>query len=891
MILRRLRVERIRKLNRPVEIDFTKRFVVVEGPNEVGKSTLFTALEYAFFRRSSGSGEDINRLMPWNAEVRPILELDFQYEGVEYRLQKSWEGKGSTLVSTIDAAGQATPYKSEGADDWLITIFAGEAGGPGSRAMGSKNLGLAHLLFAAQGHILIDGDGLNSNARGRLAELVGAVSLTSEESRMIGLAKGLFDEVWTPGGKTGRSKKKANAESAKFNAESLSIKEELATLKIQHQQFLETGEKYQSEQSMLEERRRQRDASNLHFEELLPRITEAAAARSQLESAERAAADKGRDLEALVTRLAKIADFDVRRTGLVDGVELRRRELDVVATKLAECDLAEEATAKLWSDSNALDQPLEEAQTEHNRVQRFRTDQIEHKQLGDVLVDIERYDAEIAKLAMPSGDVPTTDELRELREQLDRRTEVQAALRNAETVVTIRALGPTVIEHDGSNIDLATGANTELNGMVVRFSIPGVAEIQARGPASDRSTYLSEQNVIDEALHRFEKRFGTLDYSELVRARAALDGKMADLGRLRTLREERLGSHDVSELRVAVAELAKRLGSAPRDLDLATLANKVQVLTEARASRMNSAKKAFDLARVQTSIARSEKETAERAEAKAKSALQELDIQLTNQLGGSTRESLREERIKLDISFSLAARRVEDATLAYAPYRDIEEPGETLQSLHREKNTLQEMVEAQEKIVAGLQQRFEDLQNKGLFAEIGRLEERLEELARAESNAKLNEDAIFMLHETLSLAQTARSEGISQSIERDLAPWYERVTGTAFTQLQLGEKQDVETLDVMGVGRPVRIDELSSGARDQFGTLVRLAFAKMIAEKEPLPVLLDDPLVNADRSRRAAMLRIMREVSEKAQVIVFTCRVEDYLESGAEITGIKGVAV
>ncbi len=43
-----------------------------------------------------------------------------------------------------------------------------------------------------------------------------------------------------------------------------------------------------------------------------------------------------------------------------------------------------------------------------------------------------------------------------------------------------------------------------------------------------------------------------------------------------------------------------------------------------------------------------------------------------------------------------------------------------------------------------------------------------------------------------------------------------------------------------------------------------------------MPVLLDDPFVNADWQRRPRMLDIFSEVAATAQIVVFTCRPEDY---------------
>lgn len=54
--------------------------------------------------------------------------------------------------------------------------------------------------------------------------------------------------------------------------------------------------------------------------------------------------------------------------------------------------------------------------------------------------------------------------------------------------------------------------------------------------------------------------------------------------------------------------------------------------------------------------------------------------------------------------------------------------------------------------------------------------------------------------------------------------------------------------------------------------LVRLALARLLGrEGDPQCVILDDPLVNTDRSRQRAALRILEQAAQDTQILVFTC--------------------
>jgi energy-coupling factor transporter ATP-binding protein EcfA2 len=217
MRLRRLQVEQMRKHRRPVEVRFGEELTVVYGPNEAGKSTLFTALEYAFFRRSGAGGSDLDRLAPWGTALAPAIELDFVYDDVEYRLNKRWGTHASTIISRLAADGTTTPDQDDG-DDWLLKIFAGEAPGRGRfSGFRAAHRGLAHLLFAPQGGVVLRGPAeeyaLNEDAKGRLAGLIGATTQTAAESAAIERIRRQWEASWTAGGRTGNSKRKATARS------------------------------------------------------------------------------------------------------------------------------------------------------------------------------------------------------------------------------------------------------------------------------------------------------------------------------------------------------------------------------------------------------------------------------------------------------------------------------------------------------------------------------------------------------------------------------------------------------------------------------------------------------------------------------------------------------
>ncbi len=91
--------------------------------------------------------------------------------------------------------------------------------------------------------------------------------------------------------------------------------------------------------------------------------------------------------------------------------------------------------------------------------------------------------------------------------------------------------------------------------------------------------------------------------------------------------------------------------------------------------------------------------------------------------------------------------------------------------------------------------------------------------------------------------------------------------------------------------------ELSTGTREQLYLAIRLAYIQHYCEgAQPLPVLMDDILVNFDDARQLATLKVLMKFSERIQIIMLTCheplieKVQS-LSDAIEVTRIDGQAV
>jgi len=87
--------------------------------------------------------------------------------------------------------------------------------------------------------------------------------------------------------------------------------------------------------------------------------------------------------------------------------------------------------------------------------------------------------------------------------------------------------------------------------------------------------------------------------------------------------------------------------------------------------------------------------------------------------------------------------------------------------------------------------------------------------------------------------------------------------------VELSESLNIDSRTLKGVTVP--FDDLSGGAREQIGILLRLAAAQLVSKTEAMPLILDDTLGHTDAKRLETMGAILNSAAQTAQIIVMTC--------------------
>ncbi len=166
-------------------------------------------------------------------------------------------------------------------------------------------------------------------------------------------------------------------------------------------------------------------------------------------------------------------------------------------------------------------------------------------------------------------------------------------------------------------------------------------------------------------------------------------------------------------------------------------------------------------------------------------------------------------------------------------------------------------------------------------AAIERLVESTEATQRARKLASDNAQLAQLVDRWAPMAFASRLLEMSMKrFEREHQPALLRETAQLLMQLTNGRYQDVvrridekQALVVKTESGEFRTPaELSTGAREQLYLAIRLAYVQQYCQRsEPLPMVMDDILVNFDDDRAASALEALHDFSEGKQILFLTC--------------------
>lgn len=857
--------------------------VVIEGPNEVGKTTLLEAFDALLSFKSTSKAADVRALKPVDRDVPPFVEAEFTVGDTRVVYAKQWLRQPSTTLRVLGPRPeQLTGDVAQQRVDQLLGT---------------------HL-----DRTLWDALRLTQSGDGTVAPLMSSTVLTEALDAAAGAhqhadgADVLLDAVekewstyWTPTGKpTGDYRAAMSrwtaAQDAVVDADRR-VQEGAALLQRQ-QEARERVERAEQDLAGAGARLEEAQEAGAVAEQVAQTLAVAAerltqarqldAAATRDHDRRGAAAQELMTLQALVTRLGAERDAALEEA---EGLTERHQALQ---------DEAELSAADLEAAAAEVDAARADTQLLQDTLELVRREQLVER----VTVLIERLQE--AREALPSVVVGRQD-ARAVRSLQDRLGELLRQHDAVSPVLHVQSLGSAVQVELGDDAG-STAVEKGQDGTVVlahdaTVEVPGQARLRLvlQDEAHARVTRIAE---VRAELEEHLARLAVADADEAERLADAAEAAQSSVREVLRDLDAALSPVApglVKEAATALAVPAAVLG-AVQEAD--------RVLQEGMALRDQTRPLPEDLAAARTveSLAearyREARQLARQAQARVaevRDAVAAVAAQLQRADGRISSETerlavlqgrLAEERAHrgdedLAREVDASARRLEsaveehDAAQTAAREADVEGARSRLASArhhHRLVTAARESalgdlhtISGQVEMAAG--EGRQELHDRALVE----LQEAERSLAAIDRHARAVRHLRTSLHRHRDAAHRAYVRPYTQALE-ELG---RRVYGHDFAvvvddQLALASR----TLD----GATVPFADLSGGAKEQLGILARLAVAHLVDPAHGVPVVIDDALGYSDPQRLRQMGEVLGSagITDDLQVILLTCTPERY---------------
>jgi energy-coupling factor transporter ATP-binding protein EcfA2 len=142
---------------------------------------------------------------------------------------------------------------------------------------------------------------------------------------------------------------------------------------------------------------------------------------------------------------------------------------------------------------------------------------------------------------------------------------------------------------------------------------------------------------------------------------------------------------------------------------------------------------------------------------------------------------------------------------------------------------------------------------------------------RQEREIEAEYEAWKLLLEQMKEADAAQASNLGQALGPAIADRFQELTQRRYEAVRLTAHLATEGVVVSGALRPAT--QISIGTCEQLSTLYRLSLAEYLSAA----IVLDDQLVQSDDNRMDWFRALLTEKARSFQIIVFTCRPNDYL--------------
>lgn len=885
MKIRAVRMREVGCFSTPIALEgLSGELDVLAGPNELGKSTIRKALDILFKFSHTSQSIKIRDLKPYLGGA-PLIEADFEADGRLWRLRKQFLSEKQTLLTEVNSGKVAA--RGDEAHRRALELIGGSSG--------EHRLG---LLWLEQGSLLprLSKDGkkdeieIEKGARQQLSEVI---------EREIAAATGGGHDVRVVREKVEQQRRalvtdrrsQPTGEYANAIANRNRAEQELESARA----AARAADDRLSRAAELRER-----AAALAN----PASRAAALERVQKLTADREAAVAAR--QQLKITDAKVQACESRLAEAQQACEVLARRLEEVSKLELAASTGAKAELELKEAVEAADARLNEARS-HREELRVAFDAASQRLQAREKLDSRRQAAiRLAELSARMTEAQSAAERAgEIRSRLSEESvtaaRVAAATREANAIQTleigIAAQLPKVqiayqpgsagkIRIDGRPV--ADGEELTPSRLVA-LEIEGIGTITIDPAVSE--TVEDDQADLDAHRSVLGDLLAAMGVSDLAAAREQLEGRQ-NLERELAQAEDRVRTRAPNGLG-PLSDEVKRLAEQSEDSDdeASDLPERPEI--EAEIARLGRAVRETEQAVDQLSQDQARARESLTHHVAARRARDERLTVLGSELPPTEERASRLAELTAGVAAAQdavnQALRERTAWLEKAPddtgMRALE--AELFEARRLQQSSADELARV-EKELAVVERELERDRQDGIAARVEELEQKARSLGEQVSQFERELAALNLLLDTLAdVEQQSRERYLSPVLGR-LDPYINLVFPGA--KVGIGRDLRVEAIDRGVVNE--QLSALSDGTQEQIAVLIRLAFARMLADAgRPTPLILDDALVYSDDSRIEALFDALRQAAGAHQVIVFTCRSRTFEQLGGNRLAVVPWAV
>ena len=845
-------------------VDFSSGVTIVEGPNEVGKSSIHQAITQLREDKDSSRKASVKDTQPVGSDVGPQVSLHLSTGDFEVRYSKRWIKQPFTELSIL----KPVPEQLSGneAHERFLAILDE-----------TVDVDLLDALDVAQGR------SLDQASLAEIKALHGALGDAGED---LADHDAFLDRVESEYLRFFTAKGKETGELRRLTEELPAADEQYRELKARSADMDARVDRHARATDRLKNVRTQLESAATEREDAEKAVQAVSGLKTALDRAlERAGAAQRERQRAEETRDRRRA-LITETTTAEKAVKAADEALEKVTAAQQEKDSSlDEAQKGLEARQAELVSAQEEAKAASADLARARARK-EVDALRKRLVDIREQERRAAEAKATIGSISVTakdvDKLGGLFTEL---RIAQNAKTAAAAQIIARRLGDTAVSIDG--VDVPKDSAEEFAVTTdLQIHIDSVVDITVRPGQSPAEL----DRELESAQTRLDAELDRLDVTTLEQARERSEVRTdaeAVLAEATSTLRVLIGDDDRDGLDAALTRAEHVAGDAADSSKSAASIDELEARVESTTAAVDDASAKVETARTTLERIRADRDEARVAAVRAQSTreqaattLQNLSTRLSTDREANSDESLDET---LTAAAATLTQLEDEAAAARSEY-DAADP-ETLEM--RLQNALQ-LVESKQKQqekdrqeVDQLSALIDDRAAEGIYDKLKAAEQNLESIRSKLARMQRQANAIKLLRDTVLTHK-------EEAQRRYVAPFKEAIEKLGRVIFGQGLSVEIsENLEIVSRtlnGRTVAFDALSGGTKEQLALIGRLAVATLVDADAGAPVILDDAFGFSDEQRLAALNVILGNVGRKAQVILLTCQPDRFSSIGGAET-------